>query len=85
MVRRTRKGPSTGFRGGAAGERIDFVFIRGDRWMLREAGIDRSAREGRFPSDHYPVTAVVGWRASSKPMDGAKQTEKAETEDRGHP
>ena len=24
-----------------------------------KADIDRAARDGRFPSDHYPVTAVL--------------------------
>ena len=79
------EGTFHGFRGGAAGKRIDFVFVRGDRWMLRASGIDRTAREGRFPSDHYPVTAIVGWRPSSKPFDAARQTEKAETDGGGHP
>lgn len=44
------------FRGGTAGEKIDFVFATPDVAPL-EAEIVRDAREGRFPSDHYPVAA----------------------------
>ncbi|MBI5851094.1 MAG: endonuclease/exonuclease/phosphatase family protein [Planctomycetes bacterium] len=34
--------------------RIDYLFVtRG--WRVRGAGIDRSRRDGRWPSDHFPV------------------------------
>ncbi|WP_310599354.1 endonuclease/exonuclease/phosphatase family protein [Desulfobulbus sp.] len=40
---------------------IDWILIS-DHFRVMEAQIDRS-REGRlFPSDHYPVTAVLDWR-----------------------
>ena len=47
-----------GFKGGTAGSRIDFVFHTAD-FTTTAAAIDRTARDGRFPSDHYPVTAVL--------------------------
>lgn len=46
------------FRGGAKGSRIDFIFHT-DHWTATEAAIDRTSKDGRYPSDHYPVTAVV--------------------------
>ncbi len=50
-----------GFKGGTAGSRIDFVFHTG-HFVATVAAIDRTARAGRFPSDHYPVTAVLTWK-----------------------
>ncbi len=49
------------FKGGAAGSRIDFVFHTA-HFVATAAAIDRTSREGRFPSDHYPVTAVLRWK-----------------------
>jgi len=50
-----------GFKGGTTGSRIDFVFHT-SHFAATAAAIDRTAREGRFPSDHYPVTAVLKWK-----------------------
>jgi endonuclease/exonuclease/phosphatase family metal-dependent hydrolase len=47
-----------GFKGGSAGSRIDFVFHT-DHFTAIAAEIDRTAKDGRFPSDHYAVTAVL--------------------------
>jgi endonuclease/exonuclease/phosphatase family metal-dependent hydrolase len=38
--------------------RIDWIGCTGD-WEIVSAGIDRTARDGRTPSDHLPVTAVL--------------------------
>jgi endonuclease/exonuclease/phosphatase family metal-dependent hydrolase len=46
------------FKGGTAGSRIDFIFHTAD-FTATAATIDRTARAGRYPSDHYPVTAVL--------------------------
>lgn len=46
------------FSGNQAGRRIDFVLITPE-WIATEAAIDHTNREGRYPSDHYPVTAVL--------------------------
>jgi endonuclease/exonuclease/phosphatase family metal-dependent hydrolase len=40
------------------GGRIDWIACSRD-WDVRVAGIDRTARSGRTPSDHFPVTAVL--------------------------
>ncbi len=47
-----------GFKGGTKGSRIDFIFHT-DHWIATAAAIDRTSKDGRYPSDHYPVTATV--------------------------
>lgn len=44
------------FRGGTAGEPIDYVFAT-EGIAFERVRIDRSRYDGRFPSDHYPVVA----------------------------
>ncbi|MBC7783331.1 MAG: endonuclease/exonuclease/phosphatase family protein [Burkholderiales bacterium] len=44
--------------GRTQGSRIDWIGI-GDDWTVLEAAIDRSLHDGRLPSDHFPVTAVL--------------------------
>lgn len=47
------------FKGTVAGSRIDFVFHT-DHFIATASDIDRSAMtNGRYPSDHYPVTALL--------------------------
>jgi|GEM_PF-5442137 len=41
--------------------RIDFIFHPAD-FVATERTIDRTVHEGRYPSDHYPVTAVLRWK-----------------------
>ena len=56
-----RSGEATfsGFRAGVVdGARIDWVAVAG-KWQIVSAAIDRTARDGRSPSDHYPVTATL--------------------------
>lgn len=40
------------------GPRIDWIAASRD-WQIEDAAIDRTAREGRTPSDHFPVTALL--------------------------
>lgn len=40
------------------GPRIDWIAVSRD-WRVHAAAIDRTARDGRTPSDHFPVTAVL--------------------------
>jgi endonuclease/exonuclease/phosphatase family metal-dependent hydrolase len=47
-----------GFRGTRQGRRIDFVLGTAE-FRVSEADILRASRDGRYPSDHYPVTAVL--------------------------
>ncbi|MBD3869725.1 MAG: endonuclease/exonuclease/phosphatase family protein, partial [Acidobacteria bacterium] len=62
------KGPGTfqGFTGETARGRIDWILTTPDLPCL-DAGIDRISYEGRYPSDHYPVWAVV--RQEKKPTE----------------
>lgn len=46
---------------GALTEKIDYVLVD-DGWTVLDAAIDRTSREGRYPSDHFPVTAKVRLR-----------------------
>jgi endonuclease/exonuclease/phosphatase family metal-dependent hydrolase len=47
-----------GFRGNKRGRRIDFV-LGAAEFRVTEADILRASRDGRYPSDHYPLTAVL--------------------------
>jgi endonuclease/exonuclease/phosphatase family metal-dependent hydrolase len=40
------------------GARIDWIGVSRD-WQVIAADIDRATRDGRTPSDHFPVTAVL--------------------------
>lgn len=46
------------FKGTVAGNRIDFIFHTA-QFTTTDASIDRVNDDGRYPSDHYPVTAVL--------------------------
>ncbi len=52
------------FAGGRNGRRIDFILASPEFTPL-EAAIDYTNRDGRYPSDHYPVTAVFSIGPSS--------------------
>jgi endonuclease/exonuclease/phosphatase family metal-dependent hydrolase len=55
-------GTFNGFKyGQTGGEKIDFVFVEPGAEVLA-AEIVRSSRDGRYPSDHFPVTARVRLR-----------------------
>jgi endonuclease/exonuclease/phosphatase family metal-dependent hydrolase len=47
-----------GFTGGRAGSRIDWILHTEDL-CTAEADIDPFNEDGRYPSDHFPVTAVL--------------------------
>lgn len=46
------------FKGGREGTRIDWILHSSDLKAV-EAAIDHTHEDGRYPSDHYPVTAVL--------------------------
>ncbi len=59
------EGTFTGFRADSvSGARIDWIGVSRD-WQIVQAEIDRTSRDGRTPSDHFPVTAVL--RAAPQP------------------
>jgi endonuclease/exonuclease/phosphatase family metal-dependent hydrolase len=59
------------FNGDRRGRRIDFVFAS-PPLVTSEATIVRTAREGRYPSDHYPVTAILEWPNAPAPAKPSK-------------
>jgi endonuclease/exonuclease/phosphatase family metal-dependent hydrolase len=55
-------GTFNGFKPGqTAGDKIDFVFVEPGVEVL-DAAIVRSSLDGRYPSDHFPVTARIRLR-----------------------
>jgi len=52
------------FTGGMTGDRIDWI-ITTNNFATLDAGIDRTNFNGRYPSDHFPVTATVKLRPGS--------------------
>jgi endonuclease/exonuclease/phosphatase family metal-dependent hydrolase len=58
----TDEGTFSGFKASETkGARIDWIGVSRD-WTVVNAAIDRTARDGRTPSDHCPVTAILGLR-----------------------
>jgi len=55
------EGTFNGFRGRRTGPRIDWV-LHGAAFATVSAAIDHMEDDGRNPSDHFPVTAVLRWR-----------------------
>lgn len=54
------EGTATGFKASATtGSRIDWIGASRD-WTVKKGGIDRTAKDGRTPSDHFAVFAVLG-------------------------
>ncbi|MCI9414216.1 MAG: endonuclease/exonuclease/phosphatase family protein [Clostridiales bacterium] len=47
-----------GFRGRGRRRPIDYIFIS-DEFQVRDAYVDTTRTDGRFPSDHYPLVAVL--------------------------
>ncbi|MBX3375212.1 MAG: endonuclease/exonuclease/phosphatase family protein [Phycisphaeraceae bacterium] len=55
-----------GFKGVRIGARIDGIFVSSDAEVL-DAEIVYESRDGIWPSDHYPVTAVIRLPAAGRP------------------
>lgn len=57
--KQTEEGTFSGYKAAKTrGNRIDWIACT-PQWKVVESGIDRTAKEGRTPSDHFPVTAVL--------------------------
>lgn len=59
----TDVGTFNGFDGTTSGEKIDAVLASG-HWQVLAAEIVRTNRQGRYPSDHFPVVATLVLRSS---------------------
>lgn len=55
------EGTFNGFRGTKSGKRIDWV-LANDRFEIKSAKIDDFNKDGRYPSDHFPVDATLQWK-----------------------
>ena len=51
-------GTFNAFRGETGGEQIDWILVSHE-WEVLEAAIVRTNTNGRYPSDHFPVTALI--------------------------
>jgi endonuclease/exonuclease/phosphatase family metal-dependent hydrolase len=54
----TADGTFNAFRGDSTGPRIDAILVSGE-WATLQADIVRSRRGTRYPSDHFPITALL--------------------------
>jgi len=57
----SESGTFHGFSGKTRGGCIDWILYRG-KLSLVQTGIDRAKYAGRYPSDHFAVRAVFGWK-----------------------
>ena len=65
--RQDDEGTFSGFRAASTkGDRIDWIGCSRD-WEVKSATIDRTARDGRTPSDHFAVTVVLHPASATKP------------------
>lgn len=46
------------FKGGKVGKPIDYIFVSSDI-KIKDLFINRNRINGRYPSDHYPVSAIL--------------------------
>ena len=61
-----KEGTFSSFKADAiSGARIDWIGVSRD-WQIRSTAIDHTARAGRTPSDHFPVTAILRRKAASQ-------------------
>ena len=59
------EGTRHNFHGGTSGDRIDWI-ITTNNFATLNATIDRTSYNGHYPSDHFPVTAVVRMQRGSQ-------------------
>ena len=52
------EGTFNGFKGTKSGARIDWI-LASPSWTVRAATLDDHSVDGRYPSDHFPVSAVL--------------------------
>ncbi|MBW3625927.1 MAG: endonuclease, partial [Armatimonadetes bacterium] len=54
-------GTFNAFRGETTGDKIDYIFITPE-FEVKDAEILRANRDGRYPSDHFPITATLRFK-----------------------
>ena len=58
---RKNVGTYNGFTGQSDGPKIDYIMVKSNIRVI-EASILQTNQKGRYPSDHFPVTAQLGIR-----------------------
>lgn len=53
----TATGTFNAFKGHKGGPKIDYVFVNPNHWTVITARIHDDNKDGRYPSDHFPVSA----------------------------
>lgn len=48
-----------GFNGSTTGQKIDYIYVRKNVGEVLESTIDHYNVNGRYPSDHFPITATI--------------------------
>ncbi len=54
------RGTFNGFVGTDTGERIDYIFVS-NNFEVITSEIDKFSKDGKYPSDHFPVTAEINF------------------------
>ncbi len=54
------EGTFNGFKGDDSGEKIDFIFVSKD-FRIKDSAIIKTNINGRYPSDHFPVTSIIAF------------------------
>ena len=57
-ARQPDEGTFNSFKGEKRGEKIDFIFVT-PNFSTKQSEIIRTEYNGKFPSDHFPVTAII--------------------------
>lgn len=68
-----RTGTRHGFDGSTGGDRIDWILVSKTLTPV-DAAIVRTDYDGRYPSDHFPVTATLAWTPPSTATAAATPT-----------
>lgn len=55
------EGTFNGFKGDRSGEKIDYIFVN-NQFEILSSKIDYTNRDGKYPSDHFPVIAIVKYK-----------------------
>ena len=57
-AKQPKEGTFNSFKGETSEDKIDFIFITKD-FLVKQSEIVRTSYDGKFPSDHFPVTAIL--------------------------
>lgn len=60
-TKRDDEGTFNGFEGVKTGDKIDYIFVN-NRFNVIKSGIDYTNKTGIYPSDHFPVTAILNYK-----------------------